>query len=249
MSALKKDHLTPPDDERCIWMTAGILSYHLCDRMFDCDNCPLDAAMHKHASQPIEARAARPEMRVAPAPDPLREGLRYGRNHFWTSQIDARTLRLGIEPGLSLALLDPKAVVLPSIGRHLQKGQTCIWIVMEGGTLPLDSPCSGIVRATNSLLSDQPHLLHLRSFDEGWLFELEPDEDSAKDEELLNADGAGPVYGGAEARFMKLLGNALQGNRHQVGLTLADGGQRLVNLADLLGPGKYFSILRKVYGA
>lgn len=49
-----------PDDEssrriapirnRCIWMEAGILSYLLCDREFDCENCPLDDAMRSHYS-------------------------------------------------------------------------------------------------------------------------------------------------------------------------------------------------------
>ena len=33
-----------PETEPCVWMSAGLISYKLCDRGFDCENCPLDAA-------------------------------------------------------------------------------------------------------------------------------------------------------------------------------------------------------------
>lgn len=39
-----------PKEQRCVWMAAGILSYQLCEREFDCDQCPLDKAMRMHIS-------------------------------------------------------------------------------------------------------------------------------------------------------------------------------------------------------
>jgi len=29
----------------CVWMRAGVIRFWLCDRDFDCENCPLDAAL------------------------------------------------------------------------------------------------------------------------------------------------------------------------------------------------------------
>jgi hypothetical protein len=29
----------------CLWTTAGVLAYRLCDLEYDCDHCPLDAAL------------------------------------------------------------------------------------------------------------------------------------------------------------------------------------------------------------
>ena len=29
----------------CIWMDAGAVAFRLCDRGFECDHCPFDAAM------------------------------------------------------------------------------------------------------------------------------------------------------------------------------------------------------------
>jgi hypothetical protein len=32
-------------DQACVWMRAGVIRFWLCDRNFDCDHCPLDAAL------------------------------------------------------------------------------------------------------------------------------------------------------------------------------------------------------------
>jgi hypothetical protein len=29
----------------CVWMRAGVIRFWLCDRNFDCEHCPLDAAL------------------------------------------------------------------------------------------------------------------------------------------------------------------------------------------------------------
>ncbi len=246
MSPSNTRHFVPSDGLRCIWMTAGILSYQLCDRSYDCDNCPLDAAMKKHFSRQVDSGPGQEE-RPKHVPEGLRDGLRYGRNHCWIGERSEPGIRVGIEPGLSMALFSPKAVVFPSQGQHIQKGQTCLWIVLEGGTLPFEAPFSGTVRNNNRALGDRPHLLNTSPYDEGWLFELEPDENALQEAGLVERDKAETIYREDDARFLRLLGNALQGNRSDVGITLADGGQRLQNISDTLGAGKYFSIIRKSY--
>lgn len=35
--------------KQCVWMQAGVVGYKLCDREFDCDLCPFDAALRGHA--------------------------------------------------------------------------------------------------------------------------------------------------------------------------------------------------------
>lgn len=246
MSAPKSRNFVPSEALRCIWMNAGILSYQLCDSGFECDDCLLDAAMRKRMLRQVDPPAAEPVHRT---PETLREGYLYARNHLWARQSDPKTVRVGVEPDLSAALCATKAVVFPSSGQHLHRGQTCLWIVLEGGTLPIEVPFTGTVRNNNRKLGDQPHLVNSSPFDRGWLFELNPDEDALRDAGLLDIDSITPLYGEDESRFARLLGNALQGNRPEIGVTLADGGQRLQNLADVLGSSKYFSIVRKVYGA
>ena len=45
----------------CVWMRAGVIRFWLCDRDFDCDNCPLDAALRAR-------RQSRPEDAAPPGP-------------------------------------------------------------------------------------------------------------------------------------------------------------------------------------
>jgi glycine cleavage system H protein len=251
MNPSTKHHVVPPDELCCVWMTAGILSYQLCDRELECDQCPLDSAMRKHfhrRSEPVGSHSR--AMQVPAGREGLREGHRYSPNHCWIRQISPNLLRLGIEPGMGSALLTPRAVVYPSRGQMLQKGQTCLWVVMEGGTLPIDAPCGGIVSETNRLLGEQPHLLQSRPFDEGWLMDLQVDDAGNAAEDVMDPAEAGPQYTGDELRFRDLLDNALRkGQPSAVGATMADGGQPLRNIADMIGASRYFSITRRVYGA
>lgn len=34
-----------PNAQTCVWMEAGVISFWLCKRAFDCEHCPLDAAL------------------------------------------------------------------------------------------------------------------------------------------------------------------------------------------------------------
>jgi glycine cleavage system H protein len=248
MSPSKKHHIVPPGELCCVWMTAGILSYQLCDREFECDDCPLDAAMRKHFTRRTASVEAAPRQPApAAAPQVLRDNCRYNRNHCWIQQVGRNVLRVGPEPGLSRALLAPRAVVYPTKGQMLHRGQTCMWIVMEGGTLPFESPCDGVVRSTNRQLTEQPHLIQSRPFDEGWLLELQVEDAASQTADFLDAEEVRASYTASESRFRELLESALRKGQPSVGATLADGGQLLQNIADVLGPSRYFSIVRRVY--
>jgi glycine cleavage system H protein len=241
-------HIVPSDELRCIWMAAGIISYQLCDREFECDSCPLDAAIRNHLPRKTAAPAQNRDLESSVL---RQEGLPsdylYSRNHCWMKPLDASLARMGLEPGLGSALLAPKSVVLPSIGQRLQHGQTGVWIVMEGGTLPLEWPVTGIIRRTNHRLAAHPHLLSSRPFDMGWLLELELEAESLDEAGLMGREKAESFYRMDQDKFLALLQNAASGGHSPAGMTLADGGQRLQNVADLIGPHKYFALLRKVF--
>jgi len=241
----KKWHIVPPEEMRCVWMTAGILSYQLCDREFECDSCPLDAAIRNHLPRKRDENG-NPKVSFTDQQE-LRDDRLYSRNHCWAKRIGGNLVQVGIEPGLSAALLAPKAIVFPSAGQRINCGETCLWIVMEGGTLPMESPLNGIVRNTNPLLANQPHLLSRQPFDKGWLLELEAEAPSAEEPGLMSREQADSKYAGDQDKFLAYLENATSASHHSVGVTLADGGQRLQNIADMLGPTKYFALLKKAF--
>ena len=234
-------------EPRCVWMSAGILTYRLCDRNFDCDTCLLDAAIRGRPGQ-SETSASFPETQSATGAETrqLRNEYFYTRNHCWIKKIADYRVRVGLEPGLSRVLLGPKAFVFPSEGQRLQRRQICFWIVVEGGTLPFGSPCTGVVRVTNKKLIESPHLLASEPFDEGWIFELDSEE-SMESLDLLNIDKACSVYASDQSRFQMLFSSASHTRQLQVGVTMADGGQPLESIAGMMEPAKYFSLLRKAF--
>ncbi len=236
----------PAQEMQCIWMSAGVLTYRLCDRNFDCDTCLLDAAMR---GRPVQlqksAQGAEAQSGMGTETTQLRDEYLYTRNHCWIKKITDVRVRVGLEPGLSRILLGPKAFVLPTEGQRLQRRQTCFWIVIEGGTLPLESPCTGVVRATNKRLIESPYLLVSDPFDEGWLVELDSKEAFLKSADFLQTDKACRVYASDQSRFHMIFANASQEIR--IGVTMADGGQPLQNIGGMIDPVKYFSLLRKVF--
>jgi glycine cleavage system H lipoate-binding protein len=248
MTPSNKHFKVVPSDELCIWMAAGLLSYQLCDRQFECDSCPLDHAlrvrMRQHSTKREEGLG---KPAYGALEEPLREDFRYSRNHCWAKQLGANLLKVGIEPGMSAALLTPKTIVFLSRGQSLVRRQACLWIVLEGGTLPLDSPIEGLVRDTNPLLAGEPHLLHFQPFDDGWLYEIEADSAAVEAANFMDWEQASSKYASDKNAFIASLQTSQRKNNPSVGVTLADGGQRLQNTADILGPSRYFDIVRKAF--
>jgi glycine cleavage system H protein len=242
-----KHPLVPPNEQKCIWMTAGILSYQLCDKEFDCDHCPLDSAIRTFpertsiGQRQVKTDSKKQERRM------LSPGYIYSRKHCWIKPTDGGTVRIGIEPLFSSMLLHLKTVVLPSIGDRVQAGKVCAWVVLEGGTLAISSPLDGDVSRTNAILVDQPFDLHHDPFEKGWLFELTTNEDIFNLSSLLRIAEAERRYGDDERRFQSLVNTELKKHRTTAGTTLADGGQPVSDVAAMLGPERYFHLLSEVY--
>ena len=237
MTDIKRCFLIPPDEQLCIWMTAGVLSYQLCNRGLDCDHCPIDARMHRHAPESPAVEEGESN-HIAPGvvldvPD---EGFHFSRNHWWARKTASGKIRLGLESGLAQALLAVKGIVFPSPRQRLCKGQACIWIVMDGGTLALESPMDGVVQSVNHNLIDKPHLLHLQPLEDAWFCEIESEDAEAEAAGLLTAVDICPDYSKDRNRFFAALSSAMRGRRPPPGITLADGGEQLQTFADILGP-------------
>ncbi len=234
----------PPGELRCVWMTAGVLSYQLCDRNCNCDECPLDAAMRKHFVSSYKPAAV--ELKNPPSTE-LRKGYSYSMNHCWLCRQEDGTFRLGLEPVMTAALLIPKAVVLPVTGQKIKRGQVCAWIIMEDGTLPLAAPLDGEITTRNGTISDEPQEIFLEPFDRGWLFEIKADAAAPDSERLLTMKNAQRVFRDDSARFKDEVMSALDEQHPGMGRTMADGGMPFQNLPAVLGSKRYFSIVRKVF--
>ena len=243
----KQYPIVPPGELRCVWMTAGVLSYQLCERQLECEQCPLDIALRQRF---VNREAALGSTTVAVPSGELtktRGAVLYGRKHVWVRKEGEDVVRLGLEPGLASVLLSPKAVVLPALGEEIARNKVCAWVVLDGGTLPIVSPVSGKVIATNTLLAENPHAVCLSPLGQGWMFELSVDAATVLDSDLYPASEVARIYSDDERRFQAFIAAELARSGTSVGPTLADGGQALDSISQMLGPMKYFKVVRNVY--
>ena len=236
-----------PATLRCVWMTAGILSYQLCDRKFECDKCPLDAAMRMHYAKHDENMQPRDRQSKHSPEIPQHREYWYSRNHCWVRPLPDGAVSVGLEPGFASLLTSPKAIVLPAVGEIIKHGQWCFWIVLDGGTIPIRAPLSGTICAVHNSLLKDPYDAISHSLNEGWLFEVEVHEDEALRSHLMKSDEAEKLFMLDARRFEILVGKALQQKNNNIGSTFQDGGELLSDISAMLGPKRYFEILHQAY--
>jgi len=141
-----------------------------------------------HPERPQRRRALE-----APVPDdqPAEGELRYTAEHEWVRVVDAG-MRLGITDYAQAALGDIVFVTLPEVGARFGSGQPLGEVESTKSVSDIYAPFAGTVRARNDALDSSPELINTDPLGEGWLVELEPDDDvqtllSAAT--LLDADG------------------------------------------------------------
>lgn len=248
-SKQKQCTVVPSKELCCIWMTAGIVSYQLCDREYDCDTCPLDAALRKQFSKHVVSESHTNQSHVPSLTEETCDTLRFSDNHFWIELKHDHIVRVGIEHRLASVLLTPKAIVLPTLGQKLTKGQTCIWIVLEQRIFSLAAPINGEVVSRNLESVDNPQVLFRDPYRSGWLFELNIKASLAHYAHFMIAEDAEGKYRKDSDRLKDLLLQAVPKSTEHVGLTLPDGGLILKNISEVLGASTYFDIVQKVYGS
>ncbi|WP_436902934.1 glycine cleavage system protein GcvH [Halovenus halobia] len=111
---------------------------------------------------------------------------RYLDSHEWARRQNG-TVRVGISDFAQDELGDVVFVELPAEGDELTQGSDFGVIESIKAVSDLYAPVSGTVHATNEALIDEPELVNDDPFGEGWMLELELDDESELDE-LLSAD-------------------------------------------------------------
>jgi glycine cleavage system H lipoate-binding protein len=237
-------HQIVPETERCVWMTAGILTYQIFDRQFDCDQCPLDQAMRMHL--------VHKEGRLAKAPwdasmiAPQSETCRYSNGHCWVEHVGTDLVKIGIEPMLAGCLVSAKAVVFPSMGQEIKRNDPLCWIVVDESTLQLHSPVDGNIHAINVNLLDNPQQICDPTIDSPWLLQIRTDGHGFSSSTLLPKREIQRQYDEDLATFNRSLTEALGGS-DAVGMTLQDGGLPFHTVPTGMSRKIYYEILKRAF--
>lgn len=164
---------------KCVWMTAGVLTFRLCDRGYDCDRCLVNQALCEgKAPAASQARAAADTSGLTgPRPEHSfrlsRHGF-YDRNHTWMRVGSGGTVRVGIDD-LCRRLLGPVVrVILPRPGGIIRKGAPAWTFVGEAGEVSFNALVAGKVLSRNEELIAHPGLLLGTTRREVWLARIRP---------------------------------------------------------------------------
>lgn len=259
-----------PDGEvNCIWVDAGLVSYKLCDRNFECDDCPFDQVMRQKiapasSSTQVEAKKKSggpsnstagqkqstlfeviDEIFAAPFSQKPPDDRSYSPGHVWFKEVAADTYRVGIDHYAASLLGGVGSIVFPQEGTACVRDNPCAWLICDDGTIAVESPMNGKIRKVNQTLAGSAALLHKDPYESGWLSEISCSEGVSKPYFDVNA-----IESSSKSEFHDLSRQIVEEfdtGRAALGVTLLDGGLHSRNLKDILGPARYISFLQKLY--
>lgn len=236
--------VVPAGSPPCVWMCAGLLTYKLCDRDFDCERCPLDAALRgEPAGVPFRTALSEPGRRASHFPDDRL----YSPGHLWLRPLGGggdRVLRLGVDAFAAAVIGHCREVRWPDPDRRVGRGEVICEIDLGLGLLPLAAPLAGRAAGANRLLRREPARMLTEPYDEGWILDLEAD-DPAELRGLLTAEAARERTRLDLQRFRRRVAIHLLDDA-RVGPSLPDGGELLSDLRQMLGGPRYLELLREL---
>jgi glycine cleavage system H protein len=264
---LTKNNRSSPEEElnRCVWMTAGVISFKLCPFNYDCEQCDFDRVMRQHVKpgglkakvkKEIPANhALSPSLGRAPwesdngfftyKPGEIDERVYLHPTHLWARREYDHTWKVGIDSLLAYLLPFPVRVELYRPNQEIIQEEAFGRVQTEAGTVFVNAPLSGRLVETNPRLSQEPDLVQKDPWGEGWLALIDWSQDGAELEKLY----AGPRtvrFLKEEAQHLKVLLKYRGVPINPVGSTLPDGGAEVKYLHQILPPKLCLNLAREL---
>lgn len=113
--------------------------------------------------------------------------LKYRESHEWVRDEDGEGVVVGITDHAQAELGDMVYVELPEPGMSYAQGDACAVVESVKAASDIYAPVSGEVVEVNDALEDDPGLVNNDPYGDGWLFRIEPSDESEFDG-LMDAD-------------------------------------------------------------
>lgn len=237
------DFNTHRRSEPCIWMSAGLLDYKLCDRGFDCQHCPLDAALQGHTPHPPVPAAVPSPLEIA---DMFPDDRLYSPGHSWIQTTGAdggRLLRFGVD-AFAAALIGRCCRVFCGAARARTPDQFICEVDLGLGGLFMTAPVMATAVIPNATLERDPNQLVTAPYGQGWIAELTAD-DLQPLSDLMTAREARDHARLDLRRLRRQIALRLWADSQGVEPCLADGGEPADLRQILAGPG-YLELIREL---
>jgi glycine cleavage system H protein len=118
--------------------------------------------------------------------DEVRNNLKYTDSHEWL-KIDDKIVKVGITDHAQSELTDIVFVELPEVGKEVKKGDELCIVESVKSVSEIYAPVSGKITNINKNLEETPETINESPYDEGWLVEIEI-EDESEVKKLLDAE-------------------------------------------------------------
>jgi glycine cleavage system H protein len=240
MSATSSYRISPPE-QRCVWMTAGVLTYQLCDRNFECAGCTLDASLRNAYVRP-ETVLPLPVDRIH-----LRPGRFYTSEHCWVDVLGPHRVRIGVEPGFAKRLAQADGISLPPVGKELKEREAAVWCRFDDAMVPVRLPFDLRVSESNRAVRSNPSLLATDPYDQGWLLEADVQPEHLDGQRVMSAREAEKIYQRDEEAFRSAIAVGATSGLGVAGPTMQDGGEPALTPLAQLGAARYCALVGKVY--
>lgn len=99
--------------------------------------------------------------------------LQYTTSHEWVKQ-EEEFLTIGITDHAQTMLGDLVYVELPEVDTNFDNGQECAVVESVKAAADIYCPISGEVVEVNEAVLDNPQLINLDPYGQGWLFRIKP---------------------------------------------------------------------------
>jgi len=241
-------HIIPEGERKCVWMTSGIISYKLCPLNYACEECMFDRVMRNETAAMIR----RPDVDAALALDlasidssagNIDGSLFYHRSHCWVKVISPDEVIVGINGILARLIYGIKTVVLPKAGEALSRDQFFAHIIQEKHIVPLVFPLNGVITSVNSDLVTSPEILCRDYGDKGWLVSVKPDNLENDLRTLVFGSNAIEWYRNKDRSVSEAIHAVYSVSGSDLGPTMQDGGELMLNPSEMLTPEQYYKIL------
>jgi glycine cleavage system H lipoate-binding protein len=249
----------------CIWAEAGVLSYRLCDRHYECEGCPLFAAL-SGARQPAvsaagpgeESPRGEPEAPSTPLVSAyiarllsgcaLRLDRTYSAGHWWLDESRPREVTVGLEEHVLRVLAPIDDIVTPRRGASLRRSEACAWLLRGRTAVPLAPPIAGRVEEVNRRYADSWRVWGALPWGDEWLMRVAPEEDVAAVPGLYRGEAALTWHLKNLQVVRETLRDAIEsGGAREVGATLADGGEPNLDLERVLGHTRFDALVAALF--
>lgn len=243
----------------CVWVGAGVLSYRLCDRAYDCEGCDLFRALRGDLTPPgATADGGEPPRHDGDDIDryccqllagcTLQLDRYYSPGHLWVRPDGDDDVVVGLDGHVLRVLYPVEAVTPPRRGTWLRRHEPCGWIVRGHRSVPLPAPLSGEILQVNAGYGNALRAPPPGGAGDAWLLRVRAHEPPDAVPDLARGEDALVRYL-AEVRLIKraLRAAADEGDGGAVGAALADGGVPEPDLERVLGTARFDALVEALF--